>query len=1016
MFKKLLLVLLIVMAMPMLLYGQSVGKITGVATDESNGEPLPGVNVIIEGTTMGAATDIDGYYVILNVPVGTYSLRSSYIGYKDIVVENVRVSAGITTQMNFKLEPTSLELEEAVLVTAERPLVEKNVTQSISIVTSEDLKNIPIRSFNALVQIQNSVVVQDGNIHIRGGRPDEVGYYIDGAATVDPLTNTQSLHVIKEAIEEFQVLAGGYTAEFGGANSGIIRTELKTGSPDYHFSLGYQMDGGLFADKGEKFLGTYTYKHYNTVATVSGPLISKNVRFFAAGENYFKGDRDVRFSKGFSFENLVDENSGEVIPEYAYPDGYTPNRLEDQWAGQGTMLFDFTPIRFRLSGSWSDRSRRFNSFRDDISSTSRPTTPMLNVLNDRYFEDVFSNLLLSGKLTYVLSPSSLLEANVNFFNSKLDREDSYFGNEWWKWFDSTAVAQHTGGDVQYTSRWTPEEDYLINGIPFARNGDPYRSYRIQKENYLGGALNYITQLGRHHEVKVGGDYRGYTVRRFSITAANTMGLVGSAADKAGIDPYTYLQDSVNVLSWVANGVNNYGYDVYGNEADDDKFIDIPDPTDPTKTLKYKVADGPKKPIFASFYIQDKIEYNDLIINAGLRFDYFDPDSRKLKNPESLTVDQKTSQILDENWQDVDAFQQLSPRLGFSYPVSEKTVFYMQYGKFIQMPQLNTMYAGTQRYNYEYVASSFSFQNPSGYGLEPIRTTSYEIGFRQQLGPAVAFDITGFYRNVKGQVQVIKNSGVPYTFNILVNSDFATTKGLEFRLTMRRINRLQAQLNYTLAKAEGTASTSTSHIAAVEQATERPNVINPLDYSQTHRGSISLDYRFGNRDGGPILQNLGANFILSFNSGHPYTFSESQVGQADAYNSGVNYMLDPRSRVALEEVGHSTTPFNFNVDFRLDKTINLWRQLQATVYMRVLNLFNIKNVVNVYNATGNAEDDGFYNNRNVNQRNSYLETYGQEWLDMYEAINITNGQAYWDEIAQELYGNPRQIFFGIEFNY
>lgn len=1023
--KQILLIAILLAMVPFFVFGQSSGKIVGVAKDAKSGELLPGVNISIEGTTYGAATDVDGYFVILNVPVGVYEVRASFIGYTDLVLKGIRVSAGVTTEQNFSLEETAIE-GQAVVVTAQRPLVEKHVTQSVALVTSEELENIPIRGFNNVIATQNSVVVQDNQIYIRGGRPDEVGYYIDGAAAVDPLTNTQSIYVIQEAVEEFQVLAGGYNAEFGGANSGIIKTEMKTGGSKYNFSVDFQTDD--FASTGDKFLGTYSYGHKYTIGTLSGPIAGNKVRFFVAAENAYKRDRTVRFSEGFTLTNLVDRNTlnpdvnaghPDIIEKYEYPDGFTPQRKEDQWAIQGTLLFDFSPLQFRMSGSWSDRSQQFNSFRDDIDGANRLETPMLNVLNQRTFDDVFTNLLLSGRLTYVISPTSLLEGTVSYFNSVLDREDSYFGNEWWKWFDSTAVAGATNGEVTYKNRWAPKEDYLFNGFPFARNGDPYRAYRRQDQSYIGGALNWVTQAGRHHEIKIGGDVRSYTLRRIVISNANAMALVGRGADQAGMDPYTYLTSInpatgnyyVDPIQWVPNAVpNNYGYDIWGREADEDQFLDVGQDTE------LKIADAPRQPLFTSAYVQDKIEYNDLILNIGLRYDRFDSDAPRLRDPENVEVDLSTGQLLESNWVDSPVFEQVSPRLGFSFPVSDRTVFYMNYGKFVQLPELETMFAGSQRRNYEYVASGFSFQNPVGYGIDPIRTTSYEVGFRQQIGTFAAFDVAGFYRNVKGQVQVDKLFGTVYTFNILRNSDFATTKGLELSLNLRRIQRLQAQLNYTLQNAEGTASTRTTHIAAIEQATQRPTVINPMDYAQTHRGSVMLDYRFGQNDGGPILQNLGANLLFTFNSGHPYTFSQSTVGQANAYTSGTNYMLDPRSRVALEEVGGSTTPMNWNMDFRLDKSFGLVKGLEATVYLRVLNLFNTQNTINVFQATGNAEDDGFYNNPGFAQRQSYLQTYGEDWLKTYEAINIKNGQAYWDELALQLYGNPRQIFLGIKLNY
>lgn len=989
--KKVLLLTVLLAFTPFIVFGQSSGKLVGVISDKASGEVLPGVNVSLDGTTLGAASDVDGYFVILNVPVGTYDVRASFIGYQDVLVQGVRVSASKTTEVNFALQEAAIE-GQAVVITAEKPLVEKHVTQSVSLVTSEDIENIPIRGFNSLVATQNSVVVQDGNIYIRGGRDDEVGYYIDGASSINPLNNTQSLYIIQEAVEELQVLAGGYTAEFGGANAGIIRTELKTGSSDFKATVDFQTD--KFADEGEEFLGTHSFRHHNAVATLSGPLVGNKVRFFIAAENAFQGDRTQRFSEAFTLSNLIDEQPAnaayiDTFDTYAYPDGFTPDREEDLWAAQGTLLFDLQPLQVRVSGSYSTRSRQFNTGVGN-------NTPMLDMLNERYWEQVFTNTLISSKMTYVINPKSFVEGNFSLFNSNREDEDSYFGADWQSWYDSAAVSQATGGAVTYRDAWRPRANYRFNGWNFARNGDPRNAFVHQKQNYISGALNFVTQAGRHHELKIGGDFRRYTLRRFTVQPA--------AMNQLDVFNVSNIED-VPVASWISNAQpNNYGFDVYGNEADDDAF----------NADGIQTADAAKNPVFSSFYLQDKIEYNDLIINAGLRYDYFDPQGERL-DLDNLVVDQNTNTISQDSWIEQDVFQQVSPRLGFSFPVSERTNFYMQYGKFIQMPELEAMFTGSARYNFEYIGAGLSFQNPSGFGLDPVRTTSYEIGFRQQLSSVAAFDLTGFYRNVKGQVQVDKVSAASRTFNILVNGDFATTKGLEFSMTLRRVQRIQAQLNYTLSQAEGTGSTRTSNVAALERATARPNVVNPLDFAQTHRGSINLDYRYGNNDGG-ILENFGANVLFTFNSGHPFTFAQSEVGQANAYNSGVDYMNDTRSRRALEEVGSSTTPFNQIFDLRLDKSFNLTNKLGATVYMRVNNLFNTKNVINVYNATGNAEDDGFFFNINEPTRNGYLEAHGEDWVNQYQAINIVNGQSYWDQLGLQLYGNPRQIFFGVKLSY
>lgn len=990
--KKMLLLTILLALVPFFAFSQSSGKIIGVVKDAGSNELLPGVNVSLEGTTFGAASDVDGYFVILNVPVGVYDVKASFIGYKEYTLKGIRVSAGVTTEANFSLEETAIE-GQAVVVTAQRPLVEKHLTQQVNLVTSEQIENIPIRGFNNLIATQNSVIVQDDNVYIRGGRTDEVGYYLDGAYSTDPLTNAQAVYVIQEAVEEFQVLVGGYNAEFGGANSGLVRSELKTGGSKYNFSADFQTD--KFASEGDQFLGTYSYRDHFFVGTLSGPLIpgSQKVRAFLAYENNYEGDSQKRFSEGFDFPGLIDSRSGELTGDtvdVAWPDGFTLHQERDRHALNGTLLFDFSPFKLRASGSYLADDQQIDDH------------PMLRVLNDRLVTDEIRTGLFALKGTYVINPTSFVEASVNYFNSTQDRKDDYFGNNWELWFDSAAVAQHTNGRVTYRDAYNQELDYLFYGFEFERDGTPRDLYVTEKNQYIGGALDYVTQLGRHHEVKFGGDIRRHTIRHFDIQP--------SVVDQKASYSTTSIFDIPETVMGATGRVNAYGYDNYGREIDSD--ISVGD-----SIFHF----GPKEPLFMAVYLQDKIEFNDLIINAGLRYDYFDTKDQKLKDPANAPVHPTTGYVLPEAWEKVEAFTQISPRLGFSFPVSDRTVFYGQYGKFIQMPKLNNMYFGSADYRDQLFTGGNFFLAPIGFGLEPIRTTSYEIGFRQQISSVAAFDITGFYKNVKGQPTLDRvdadPSGELTAYNRYVNGDFATTQGLEFKLQLRRINRLQAQLNYTLTSSEGTGSTETAYIAAIEQSQPAPTVVNPLDFAQAHVGSIILDYRFGNNDGGPILEQLGANLLFQFNSGHPFTAVDiAGLGQVSPYDAGVDYMLDTRSRLAKEPLGSSTTPWNFKLDLRLDKTFQLVQSLSATIYMRVNNLLNTQNVQNVYQLTGNAYDDGFISNPELSGAFVNAPTRGQTYKDMYNAINIKNGQSYWDSLGLQLWQNPRQIFFGIKLTY
>jgi outer membrane receptor protein involved in Fe transport len=305
-------------------------------------------------------------------------------------------------------------------------------------------------------------------------------------------------------------------------------------------------------------------------------------------------------------------------------------------------------------------------------------------------------------------------------------------------------------------------------------------------------------------------------------------------------------------------------------------------------------------------------------------------------------------------------------------------------------------------------------------MKPERTTQYEAGFRQTLTDNLALTITGFYKDATQQLsirRVLNDVGAPI-FVSLQNEDFGTTKGLEFTLQLRRTNRLQVSVNYTLSDARGTGSEGLSSRNSVsDEATARiPFFIQPLTYNQTHRGTLALDYRFAKGDGGPILEGMGLNLLLSFNSGHNYTKIREPIslGQSTPWNIGVRALLDVRSRNPLEPINNSTTPWVYNIDMQFSKLFYLGG-LNLELYANVLNLLNTKQIVNVYPTTGTPYDDGWL-------KNPFAESYKAipHYTDFYKAINIENrwalGYAVAGTGAGDLYGSPRQIRIGARFEY
>lgn len=944
---------ILVVCLPLLTFAQT-GKVVGKVLDLETGEVLIGANVIIEGTQLGAATDLNGEYFILNVPPGAYTITSKFIGYRAEKISNIKVSVNLTTEVNFNLPAESYQTE-LITVVAPKPLINKNITNSTSIVRSEDIQNLPIRGVNAVVGTQGGIVSQGSNIYVRGSRSDQVAYYVDGVLVNNPVFGGSQTSMIQNAIEEIQVQTGGYSAEFGGANGGIISTQSKTGSEKYKLTFEGITDN--FREMGSDFLGGYTYGYSELVFTAGGPILP-NLRFFFAGNNVFQRSR-AQFIPGFDFENIYQPSlSNPDTFSVHYPTGYVPNDQSNQYQLQGNVTWDLNPVSFKATANY--RTREFRSGVTNWLDLAR--TKSIG-LNEEY------TLTTSFKITHVINPKSFYDVIINYFDDFSVQMDPIFKHDITLYGDSLENAKYgraMRADGQYSAT------LKAYGLDFERNERPWNNYTKQKVQSYGGKTNFLYQLGKNHEFKSGFEFTYYVVRRYSI------------------GPVAIAQNAKAIADGDVRGIydrlDNYGYDVYGNPIDSG-------------------AEGPKNPLFGAVYLQDKMEFSDLVLNIGFRLDYFETDTKTFKDPSNVQFDQDG--IVDPtSMVDVDPIVQVSPRIGFSFPVTDRTVFHAQYGKFIQQSRLRDVYLGFNRAS-DVIKGGFAESAPVGYGIKPERTTSYEIGFKQQLGENFAFDITGFYKNIKDQVQLRPIFASPEAahsrYYAFVNGDFSTAKGIEFKLDLRRTQRLSANFDYTYSDALGTGSTPNSAFRTVWQSPTSdpffPQIISPLDFNQTHRGALNIDYRFANDDGpelfgSKILSNLGANLLFTFNSGFNYT-------RWDGYQN---------ARIPNETLNASTTPWNFQLDARINKSFNLG-PLNLDVYLWVINVFNTQNIIDVFNTSGDAYDDGWFATETGKATyEGYKTTYGQQAADLYKALYLAN---IYDP---SYFGPPRQIRLGIKLEY
>jgi outer membrane receptor protein involved in Fe transport len=610
--------------------------------------------------------------------------------------------------------------------------------------------------------------------------------------------------------------------------------------------------------------------------------------------------------------------------------------------------------------------------------------------------------MLSARATHNLSASTLYEVGVSYNSRASKQYDPDFKDNWRSYTDSAANAAI--GYTGFINHWAGPVAYsVIQGFNILNENAPNNAYNINNQNSLGGSFDLTSQVSKTWEMKVGARYDYWTMRNFTINSiTGLMSYLYGPYNNAPRDMSSLTPEQYRAQIGKAGSINNYGYDVDGNSVDSG-------------------PDAPYHPTFASAYFQNKFEYKDIILNFGLRYEYFNSNSKTFRDPlQPLEDFDVNNDIIDPTTLvDAPAYSFVLPRVSFSMPVTVTTVFYAQYGKYVQLPSLNNLYVGQVALSRTVSPSSRgnAYLTPVGYLMTPERTTSYEMGIRQMLSDNFALTLSGFYKDTRDQLEirnVVDAQGVAL-YRAYTNNDFGTIKGLELTLELRRTNRFSAKVNYTLSDARGTGSSPNSGSGIVEQGIGRQiNFINPLAFNQTHNGTVLLDYRWPVNEGGPILSGFGGNILFTFNSGHPYTQIKglSSIGQASAWNVGVYPTTDPRYSYPIEAINSSTTPFVLNVDLNLSKLIQIGK-LNLEVFVNVTNLLNTKQIFNVYPTTGNPGDDGWLTNPLAA---GYLAI--PQYAEFYKAINLDNRYSWQSLVAGrgqllggDIYGIPRQIRIG-----
>lgn len=1109
---------------PMMAFAQNTGKISGKVTDRATGEGIPGVNVVLAGTTYGSITDVEGDYFILGVPVGSYDVQASFVGYQTETVSGVDVSSGYTQEINFSLTE-GVELNE-IVVEYERPMIQKDAVGAPKIVDAEQIVALPVRGAASVAAIQAGVVSQEGSstLNVRGGRGSEVTYYIDGVKVIGTTSLPQS------AIQEQEMMIGNISARYGDAMSGIINITTKSGSRKFF--------GSLEAITSEA-LDAYGYNLFS--GTVGGPIAGEKLSFFLAAEYGDQADANPRalgelhlpesivndllaapqalralnadgesvympipatLSNGAKL--AVDDDGHIIVADNAisFSDGTTIAVPE----GTDIETMSFSPVNRASLLSADDFVRDNAAYGNGNKNLSLSGNIQVSVfeqgrlrLGGRYNTGTFEGL---GYSDVLFNPTRLSKqdrdefqlfgtwtqhlSNSTFYQLQADYTD-YFTETYDPRFGNTTADFMRYGDVDGEEAYATvlgyknaaqliEEERIVGtdtlhvDVPTFNNA--YEDSSFPAGNALltltnlpgGGAMGYsksarqqfrltgsaTTQVGIN-QLEFGGEYETRTYRSWSLTASR---LAGWAADgnAEDVDPDDPLQNPNGWSSFedipaflINNITGGYGYSLYGDSEVDGEdlatFI-LEDNTKPVSSYNEK----PYQPIYYGGYIQDKIEFRDIVLNMGVRVDVFDNNTLVLKDlyarrpiqradqvsnrPANIGADyavyyndaqevvgyrdsearfydtngeranagdvllsgkpiQTSPRISADMFEDYKPQVSFMPRIGVSFPVTDRALFFASYGVVTQRPSTN------------------SWQDLSGYvgtgginntNLKPESTTKYELGFRQRLGERSALTISGFFQQIDNLIQQ-RNlvEAYPNSYTTYQNVDFGTVKGMEFGFDMRRTNGVAASLNYTLSFADGTgsSSTTTGTINWIDETV--PNFISPLSFDQRHKMNASIDYSLGKGEGPMvggthILQNFGVNVLFTAGSGFPYT-AASNVGPLTA----------SRAPVPSGAINEDRMPSSNRIDLKLNRRFDVKGDASVTAFLWVENLLDSDNVQNVWRTTGLPGDDGYIATQ---EGQADLLANPEVWETLYRRRTELPGN----------YGIPRQIRLGLRLDF
>ncbi|MDD3642179.1 MAG: carboxypeptidase regulatory-like domain-containing protein [Candidatus Krumholzibacteria bacterium] len=893
------------------------GRVAGRVTEAKTGSPLPYANVVLlvdgAATKMGGMTLTDGSFQIVGVPTGTYTVKVMMMGYKPQEKSGIRVDSGQTAKVDFALEEGIVGTTQEIVVEAEQVQIDVKSSDVSHSVSKDELEELPVDDVVEAIALKGGIVKTGDDLHVRGGRSGEVQFQIDGVPVDDPLGGGM-ISVGMLGTDDSQVITGGMDAEYGNAQSAIVNVSTREGGRTFEGQVRYMTD-----DFGRKDKTYTNYDRFslgfggptpirNLTFYVSGEFTS------ADGDNWAIWSRDDHLEGTWlddfaSFSQRQSESYnmqgklawqvkpgmklvGEAIFSHARSQGYSHNwNIE----GYAQKIYRFTTLR---------------PSRESLADDARSFGPYVSVYHGPWIEKEVPRVpLYPGSLEQrrgVLYPitlySKVRDPNNPEAGAFIVRYDHFYarlveniyGEEVEIIWDE-AIINEEGQVARYENKLL-FEGYQNPDSKFSyfRDDSSYVAFNSAERTNVTNDDNFNIKFALNHNVN---DNLLYTINisrsqfdRFTsvldpvtgelkdpvefLSAGQPVILPAGNYQFSGVSntvwytdpdyPYfvdcydaPYYQDRQSVIYTVKADLTSQqwnghrfktGIQLIYNELDENS-INYPGNVRLLEDGSY--MQGRSANQFqnfnpeASYYVQDKWEYQGMVVNGGLRFDFFSPGNNTEIRISSSEIDPTVEKY---------KFQ-ISPRLGFAFPITDKDKFHFHYGRFTQWPSRTYLFR-TQ----DLVAGSGVLGNPD---LDEELTVSYQAGVSHQFTETVAANFVVFNKDIYGLISStrVTDEDLGIQGYRYINRTYASSRGVELAISKRLSHYIGGEISYTYSFADGVASDAEFGVTA-EGLSHLPTQEMPLDWDQRHTLNVTVRLQDEN--------NWGATVVYSFGSGLPWT--------------------------------------------------------------------------------------------------------------------------------------------------